>query len=47
MILEYAIQWKTHMHVWNDKRQNMIPSLASKTSSSVVGDHVFRILRYR
>ena len=22
MILKYVIQWKTHMHVWNDKRLN-------------------------
>ena len=22
MILEYAIQWETHMHMWNDKHKN-------------------------
>uniref|UniRef100_M8C745 Polycomb group RING finger protein 3 n=2 Tax=Aegilops tauschii TaxID=37682 RepID=M8C745_AEGTA len=37
--------WKTHMNVWNDKWLR-VPSIASETSSSVDGDHVFRILGY-
>ena len=45
MILEYVIQWKTHMHVWN-KGKLKVSGLASKAGSSVVDDHVFRILGY-
>ena len=34
--MEYVIQWKTHMHMWNDKRENKIPNLASRLAEVLV-----------